>query len=91
MEGIERIARLEEKVQGVIDDVRELNGIRKEDHHRLRGVEASVSALLDVQREARKQEQHQYQRLVLWLQVAAVIGAIFAGAAGVLAVVLAHS
>jgi type VI protein secretion system component VasF len=88
---LERLARLEEKLSGVVDDLGELRQIRKDDHHRLRSVEASVSMMLEQQRDARKAEQRQYDRLVLWLQVAAVLVALLVGVAGVVAAVLASS
>lgn len=86
-----RLAVLEQKVQGLVDDVAELNLIRKEDHHRLRNVEGSVKMMLEAQELGREAERRQYARLVLWLQVAAGLGALVAAAVALLALVLSHA
>lgn len=57
------IGVLAERLEGVRQDVAELRQQRREDHHRLRGVEAAVSQMLDAQKMARDSEQRQYRRL----------------------------
>jgi len=57
------IAVLAERLKAVQEDVSELRQLRKDDHHRLRGVEASVAAMLEAQNIARESEERQLRRL----------------------------
>jgi len=57
------IGVLVERIKAVQDDVAELRQQRKEDHHRLRNVEAAVMQFTDAQKLARESEQRQYRRL----------------------------
>lgn len=54
---------LAERIKAVQEDVSELRQLRREDHHRLRSVEASVSAMIEAQKLARAGEARQYRRM----------------------------
>jgi len=54
---------LAERLKGVQEDVADLRQQRRDDHHRLRSVEAAVTAMVDAQKAARESERRQYQRL----------------------------
>lgn len=58
-----RLAALVQRVTDLADDVAELRQIHKEDHHRLRSVEAAVKGFIDAQSSAREAERRQYARL----------------------------
>jgi hypothetical protein len=75
-----------QRVTDLADDVTELRDTRKEDHHRLRSVEATVNLLLDAQQDARRAEARQYQRLELRIGVLTVV---LAAAAVVVPIVVA--
>lgn len=59
---------LAERIRGIREDVAELRQTRKEDHHRLRGVEAAVKTMIDAQQVARQSEAKQYRKLAASLQ-----------------------
>lgn len=59
---------LAERLEGVRQDVAELRTQRREDHHRLRNVEAAVTQMIDAQKDARAGELRQYRRLGLRVQ-----------------------
>ena len=64
----ERIARLEQRQDDFDERLVALDKRLREDHHRLRGAEAGVQALLDAHKEARRAEDRQYRRLALAIQ-----------------------
>jgi hypothetical protein len=64
----ERIARLEQAQDDLRGDIEDLRKVQRDDHHRLRGVEDAVSLILQAQKEARRAEALQYQRLTLAVQ-----------------------
>lgn len=59
----ERIARLEQALADVRDDISEVRRAAAADHHRLRDVEAAVSLMLEAQKLARRAEDRQYRRV----------------------------
>lgn len=70
------IGVLVERLEGVRQDVAELRQQRKEDHHRLRSVEAAVSQMIDAQRSARQSEARQYRRVATAIQVGGLAMAV---------------
>jgi len=77
----ERIARNEQAITDLREDVRDIRTSATSDHHRIRNVEDAVNLLLEAQKQARRAEHTQYRRLevrVQWLTLvvafAAVIG-----------------
>lgn len=73
-----KIARLQEQLQGVRDDVSELVAEGKRTRTRLHNLEGFAAAYLDVQRENRRSEARQYRRLESRLQVLTVVIALAA-------------
>ena len=73
-----RIARLEERVAGVREDMTELVAEQQRHRIRLHNLEGICSAFVDQQRENRRSEANQYRRLELRLQVLTVVIAIAA-------------
>lgn len=76
-----RIARLEERVAGVREDLGELVAEQLRHRTRLHNLEGICATFLDQQRENRRSEARQYRRLEVRMQVltiAVAIGAIFA-------------
>lgn len=76
-----RLARLEERVDGVREDM--LDVVQEQLRHRTRlhNLEGICAAFVDQQRENRRSEVRQYRRLEVRMQVltiAVAIGAIFA-------------
>lgn len=76
-----RIARLEERVGGVREDIDDI--VREQLRHRTRlhNIEGICAAFVDQQKENRRGEARQYRRLEVRMQVltiAVAIGAIFA-------------
>lgn len=78
------LAVLVERLKGVSDDVAELRQQHREDHHRLRTVEGSVTRMIDAQRIARESEAEQYRKVA---QAIAFGGFVMAAALVALAVV----
>lgn len=70
------MAVLVERLEGVREDVAELRQYRKEDHHRLRTLEASVKTMVDAQRAARESESRQYRRMASAIQVGGLAMAV---------------
>ena len=68
----------------------ELRQLRKDDHHRLRGVEAAVSQMIDAQRSARDAESRQYRRMANAIQMGSVVMAAALVALGVITI-LTHT
>lgn len=60
---------LAERLEGVRDDVAELRQLQRDDHHRLRTVEAAVKGMIDAQKAARDSEARQYRRVANAIQV----------------------
>lgn len=73
-----RIARLEERVNGVRVDMSELVAEQLRHRTRLHNLEGICATFLDQQRENRRGEARQYRRLELRLQVLTVVIAIAA-------------
>ena len=67
------LEQLAERLEGVREDVAELRQQRRDDHHRLRSVEASVSTMLAAQKEARESESAQYRKLGSRIALAGVL------------------
>lgn len=63
------IGVLVERLKGVREDMAELRQAQREDHHRLRSVEAAVQLMVDSQATNRRSEERQYRRLELRVQV----------------------
>lgn len=78
MEREERVTLgvLAERLEGVREDVAELREQRRDDHHRLRSVEAAVKTMIDAQTAARQAESRQYRRLASAVQVGGLAMAI---------------
>ena len=57
-----------ERLRGVSEDVAELRQLQRDDHHRLRTVEGSVTRMIDAQRLARESEARQYRRVASAVQ-----------------------
>lgn len=70
------IGVLAERLEGVRQDVAELRQQRREDHHRLRSVEAAVTQMIDAQRAARESESRQYRRMASAVQVGGLTMAV---------------
>lgn len=68
----ERLATIEQVLRDVRADVDELRVTRREDHHRLRDVESSVSLMLEAHKDARRAEDAQYRRLEVRIQVLSI-------------------
>lgn len=86
----ERLATIEQVLRDVRDDVHDLRDVRKEDHHRLREVEAATSKLVQAHKETQDRRDYQLRRLgvkIQWLTLA-VAGGSFA--LGVVVALLAH-
>jgi len=76
-----RIARLEERVAGVREDMGDLVAEQLRHRTRLHNLEGIIATFVDQQRENRRGEARQYRRLEVRMQVltiAVAIGAIFA-------------
>ena len=59
---------LGQRVADLVGDIDELKVAVREYHHRLRGVESAVALLVDTQKDARRAEQAQYRRIIVWIQ-----------------------
>lgn len=73
-----RIARLEERVAGVREDMTAFVAEQERHRTRLHNLEGICGTFLDQQRENRRMEASQYRRLELRLQVLTVVIAIAA-------------
>lgn len=82
-----RLATIEQILREYGADLQELRKDARDDHHRLREVEAAVLQMTTLQKEARREESSQYRRLELrvqWLSLAiAFAGFVLAVAIGV--------
>jgi hypothetical protein len=72
------IARLDERVEGVRQDLAEVVAEMAKTRKRLHDLEGIAQAFMDVQRDNRRKEADQYRKLVIWLQIVAVLVAIAA-------------
>ena len=85
----ERIATVEEAVRDLRGAVADIRQAAREDHHRLRDVEAAVALILEAHKDARRAEETQYRRLEMRIQwLTAVVG--LAALAGSLIVAFVH-
>lgn len=83
------IARLEERVQGVREDLASIVSEQQAMRKRLHDVEGVTAAFLDIQKKARQGEAEQYRRLEVRIQVLTVIVGLAAVLAPVVVAVLA--
>ena len=65
-----------QRVTDLAEDVAEMRAIRKDDHHRLRSVEAAVQGMIDAQKAARDAESRQYQRMARSIQFGGIAMAV---------------
>lgn len=85
------IARLEERVQGVREDVAELVAEVQRHRKRLHDLEGIAQAYMDTQKVHRQREAQQYRRLGIQIQVLTVVVALAAIVAPIVtAVTLGH-
>lgn len=85
----ERIATNEQAIRDLREDLADIRQAAREDHHRLRDVEATVALLIDTHKQARRAEEAQYRRLELRIQWLTTVIA-FAAVAGPLIVAFVH-
>lgn len=85
----ERLATVEQAIRDIREDIADVRTAARDDHHRLRDVEAAVALMLEAHKEARRAEDKQYRRLELRIQVlTAIVG--LAAVVSPLSVLLAH-
>lgn len=85
-----RVAENTEAIRGLRGDVQELRGEHKEDHHRLRGLEATVAHLIDSEQDARRAAQAQLRRVEIRLQQLALAVAFAAVLVSVVLAIIHH-
>ena len=69
MDGLEsKVAENTEAIRGLREDVHELRDDHKDDHHRLRTLEAAVKKLVDASNDARRSEQNSMRRVEIRIQ-----------------------
>lgn len=83
-----QLARIEEQARGVREDVQELTAEMNRTRGRLHDLEGTTAMFVEAQKENRRREEAQYQRLALRMQVAAVIVAVAAVVVPILTVLL---
>ena len=83
-----KIARLQEQLQGLRDDVTELVAEGKRTRTRLHNLEGFAQAYLDTQTSARRSEQRQYRRLEVRVQVLTVAVGLAAVASPIIVAIL---
>lgn len=81
------IARLQEQIQGVREDVAAIVDEQRRTRTRLHNLEGMAQAYADTQKVTRRREEAQYRRLELRLQVLTVVIGVAAIIAPVLTVV----
>jgi hypothetical protein len=86
----ERLATIEQVLRDVRDDVHELREQRKEDHHRLRAVEAGQLLLIEEQKRTREHRDYQLRRLAIKLQWVTLGVGFGSFALGAVVALLAH-
>lgn len=74
----ERIATLEQVARDLRDNLEDVRRMQREDHHRLRAVEAAVALLVDSSNDARQTLAVRQRSLEVRLQVLTVIVAVAA-------------
>jgi hypothetical protein len=84
------IGVLAERIKAVQEDVHELRQHRRDDHHRLRGVEAAVAQMIEAQRLAREGEARQYKRLASAVRMAGLLVSLTLLALTVVSVLVHH-
>lgn len=75
----ERIATNEQAIRDLRGDIADIRQAARDDHHRLRDVEAAVALMLDAHKQARSAEEAQYRRLEMrlqWLTAAIALGTV---------------
>ena len=85
----ERIARLEQQVVALGDELDDRKHEEERTRDRLHKIEGVLGLLVDAQKQARAQEASQYRRMELRLQLLSAAVAV-AGLALTLAVILTH-
>lgn len=86
----ERLATIEQVLRDLRDDLHELRAQHKEDHHRLRAVEAATIALVGEQKRAHERRDYQLRRLGIKLQWVTLGVGVCSFALGALVAILAH-
>lgn len=86
---MERVARNEQAISDLRADIVEIRSAQRDDHHRLRDIEAAVNLLVESQKQARRAEETQYRRIELRLQ-ALTAAVAFAGAIFPIVVIVTH-
>jgi chromosome segregation ATPase len=86
----ERLARLEEQIRGVREDITELVQETNRARTRLHQLEGIAASFVDIQKENRRREAEQYQRLSLRIQLAGLLLAAAAILSPILVVLLAR-
>ena len=84
----ERIAKLEEQVRGVRRDIGELVAESTRARKRLHDLEGVAQAFMDAQAVNRRQEERQYQRLGIRIQVLTIVVGMAAVVAPIVTVLL---
>jgi uncharacterized coiled-coil DUF342 family protein len=69
----ERLARLEEQIRGVREDITELVQEANKARTRLHQLEGLTASFVDIQKENRRRESEQYQRLGVRIQIAGLL------------------
>lgn len=85
---LERLARLEEQVRGVREDIAELVAEAQRGRVRLHNLEGIAGSFVDIQKENRRKEADQYRRLELRIQVLTLIVGMAAVLAPIAAIIL---
>lgn len=86
----ERLATIEQVLRDVRDDVRDLRAEQKDDHHRLRTVEATTAQLVDEQKRTQDRRDFQLRKLGVKIQWLTLVVALGSFALGVAIALLAH-
>jgi hypothetical protein len=68
-----RLARLEEQIKGVREDVAEMHGEIERGRTRLHSLEGFAQAYLEAQKINRRREEAQYRKLGRWVGVGTVL------------------
>ena len=83
-----KIARLQEQLQGVRDDVTELVEEGRRTRTRLHNLEGFAQAYLDAQKAARRSEQRQYRRLEVRVSALTIVVGFAAVASPIIVAIL---
>jgi hypothetical protein len=85
----ERLARLEEQIRGVREDITELVQEANKARTRLHHLEGITASFVDIQKENRRREAEQYQRLGVRIQLAGLFLVVASILSPILVVLLA--